>query len=57
MRTRRQTVIRGCESAAGWAKIKLATKGGVGGRKWSLFGGAKGKCNLIKYGWTSRQRA
>lgn len=64
MRTRRQTELSEvCEGEASWAKIKLAKKGKKNknkpkqNRKWRLFGGVKGKCNLIKHGWLSRQRA
>lgn len=58
MRTRRQTelseVVRvrqaGQKSSERGKKKKKTESGG-------LFGGAKGKCNLIKHGWRSRQRA
>lgn len=56
MRTRRQ-VIRSCEGKAGWAKIKLAKNKGKKQKVEGSREGAKGKCNLIKHGWTSRQRA
>lgn len=57
MRTRRQTelseVVRVRQAGQKSSEREKKKKTESGG----LFGGAKGKCNLIKHGWRSRQRA